>query len=201
MPGFWVAAGLSLNGFGGAGGIGRALAEWWPTGESELDLASYRAWRFGPAYRDPCFAAAGAREVYRYYYRLRYPLDSDEWGRGRGDEPAARRAAGAGRCLRAKNGWERADYFEPGGPWRRAARTSAPFGWAGRRGSSASAVEHAAFRERVGIIDMTSFGKLEVAGPGALALLERVCDSRIDRPPGASSTRSSSTRAAGSSPT
>ena len=36
-----------------------------------------------------------------------------------------------------------------------------------------------------GIIDMTSFGKLEVAGAGALALLERVCDNRIDRPVGA----------------
>ena len=33
IPGFWVAAGLSLNGFGGAGGIGRALAEWMTEGE------------------------------------------------------------------------------------------------------------------------------------------------------------------------
>jgi glycine cleavage system aminomethyltransferase T len=31
---------------------------------------------------------------------------------------------------------------------------------------------------------MTSFGKLEVSGPGSLALLERVCDSRIDRATG-----------------
>ena len=31
---------------------------------------------------------------------------------------------------------------------------------------------------------MTSFGKLEVRGPGALTLLDRVCDSRIDRPVG-----------------
>ena len=42
-----------------------------------------------------------------------------------------------------------------------------------------------AFRERVGIIDLTSFGKISVSGPGALALLERVCDNRIDRPVGA----------------
>ena len=27
VPGFWLAAGLSLNGFGGAGGIGKAIAE------------------------------------------------------------------------------------------------------------------------------------------------------------------------------
>jgi glycine cleavage system aminomethyltransferase T len=31
---------------------------------------------------------------------------------------------------------------------------------------------------------LTSFGKIEVSGPGALALLERVCDARIDRPVG-----------------
>ena len=55
-PGFWVAAGLSLNGFGGAGGIGRALAEWIIDGEPELDVSAYRAWRFGPAYHDPWFA-------------------------------------------------------------------------------------------------------------------------------------------------
>ena len=28
VPGFWTAAGLSLNGFGGAGGIGKTVAEW-----------------------------------------------------------------------------------------------------------------------------------------------------------------------------
>ena len=36
----------------------------------------------------------------------------------------------------------------------------------------------------MGIFDLTSFGKIEVSGPGALALLERVCDARIDRPVG-----------------
>ena len=43
------------------------------------------------------------------------------------------------------------------------------------------AVEHAAIRERAGIIDMTSFGKLELA---ELDVLERVCGARIDRPVG-----------------
>ena len=41
-----------------------------------------------------------------------------------------------------------------------------------------------AFREGVGIIDMTSFGKVELDGPGALALLERVAGNQIDRPVG-----------------
>jgi len=34
------------------------------------------------------------------------------------------------------------------------------------------------------MIDMTSFGKIEVQGPGALPLLERVACNQIDRPPG-----------------
>jgi 4-methylaminobutanoate oxidase (formaldehyde-forming) len=46
------------------------------------------------------------------------------------------------------------------------------------------AEEHRAFRERVGIVDLSSFGKIEVRGPGASALLERVCDNRVDREPG-----------------
>ena len=46
------------------------------------------------------------------------------------------------------------------------------------------AEESAALRERVGLIDMTSFGKIAVEGPGAAALLERVCDAHVDRSPG-----------------
>ncbi len=180
-PGFWVAAGLSLNGFGGAGGIGRALAEWMTAGEPELDLGAYRAWRFGPAYHDPWFSTAAAREAYRYYYRLRYPYDTDEWARGLRASPLQGRLQELGAVFGTKNGWERADHFEPGEGWRRSGADQRRFGWARPPWFERVGREHEAFRDRVGIIDMTSFGKLEVSGPGALALLERACDSRIER--------------------
>jgi 4-methylaminobutanoate oxidase (formaldehyde-forming) len=182
--GFWVAAGLSLNGFGGAGGIGRALAQWMIDGEPELDVGAYRAWRFGPAYEDPWFATACAREAYRYYYRLRYPLDTDEWGRGLRSSPLHVRLQDLGAVFGSKNGWERADHFEPGHGWRRSGADQRRFGWTKPPWFERVGEEHEAFRERVGIIDMTSFGKIELTGPGALALLERVCDNRIDRPVG-----------------
>ncbi len=180
IPGFWVAAGLSLNGFGGAGGIGRALAEWMTAGEPELDVTAYRAWRFGAAYRDPWFARACAREAYRYYYRLRYPFDADEWGRGLRSSPLQGRLQELGAVFGTKNGWERPDHFEPGNRWRRSGADQRRFGWARPPWFERVETEHEAFRERVGIIDMTSFGKIELTGPGALPLLERVCDSRID---------------------
>ncbi len=180
-PGFWVAAGLSLNGFGGAGGIGRALGEWIVAGEPSIDVGSYRAWRFGAAYRDPWFATACAREAYRYYYRLRYPLDSDEWGRGLRPSPLQVRTQELGAVYGSKNGWERPDHFEPGCRWRRSGADQRRFGFATPPWFHRVGAEHAAVRERVGIFDMASFGKLEVSGPGAPALLERACDSLIDR--------------------
>ncbi len=181
VPGLWMAAGLSLNGFGGAGGLGKALAEWMTSGETEEDVTSYRAWRFGRAYRDTVFASETAREVYKYYYRLRYPLDTSEAGRGRRLSPLHGRLEELGAVFGTKNGWERADHFEPGSGWRRAGEDQRAFGFAAPRWLDALREEHEAFRSRVGIIDLTSFGKLEVSGPGALALLERVCDARMDR--------------------
>ena len=129
MPGFWMAAGLSLNGFGGAGGIGKTIAEWMTRGETELDVTGYRAWRFGAAYRAPRQVEAAGREVYRYYYRLRYPLDTDEWGRPNRLSPLHGRLQEAGAAFGAKNGWERADHFEPGKPWRRSGADQREFGW------------------------------------------------------------------------
>ncbi len=184
IPGYWTAAGLSLNGFGGAGGLGKTIAEWISEGETELDVTGYRAWRFGAPYRDPHFAQETAREVYRYYYRLRYPFDVDEWGRPKRLSPLHGRLQDLGAVFGTKNGWERADFFEPGTPSRRAGADQRAFGFTKPPWFERLREEHEAFRERVGIIDMTSFGKIEVSGPGALPLLERVADNRIDRPVG-----------------
>jgi glycine cleavage system aminomethyltransferase T/glycine/D-amino acid oxidase-like deaminating enzyme len=184
VRGLFVAAGLSLNGFGGAGGIGKAIAEWVTAGETELDMTPYRAWRFGRAHRDPAYAAEQAREAYRYYYRLRYPFDQDEWGRPKRVSPLHARLQDLGCVFGAKNGWERADFFEQGKPSRRAGADQRAFGWSRPPWFERVAEEHVAFRERVGLIDLTSFGKIEVAGPGALPLLERVSDNRMDRPVG-----------------
>jgi 4-methylaminobutanoate oxidase (formaldehyde-forming) len=184
VPGFFMAAGLSLNGFGGAGGIGKALAEWITDGETELDVTAYRAWRFGRVHRDPAYAAELAREQYRYYYLLRYPLDQDEWGRPRRVSPLHLRSQELGAAFGVKHGWERPDHFEPGRPWRRSGPDQRAFGWRRPPWFDRVGEEHRAFRERVGIIDLSSFGKIEVRGPGALPLLERCAANRVDRPPG-----------------
>jgi 4-methylaminobutanoate oxidase (formaldehyde-forming) len=184
VHGLFMAAGLSLNGFGGAGGIGKSLTELITAGESELDLHAYRPWRFGPVHRDHRYVAELAKEAYRYYYFLRYPYDADEWGRPRRTSALHHRMQDLGAVFGAKHGWERPEHFEPGRPWRRAGADQRRFGWTRPPWFDLHAEEHRAFRERVGIIDMTSFGKIELNGSGALPLLERVAGNLIDRPVG-----------------
>jgi sarcosine dehydrogenase len=185
VPGFWVAAGLSLNGFGGAGGIGRAIAGWITAGDPGVDIAPYRAWRFADTYRDPLYAAACARETYADYYRLRFPYDADEAGRPRRLSPVHGRLQDLGAAFGTKAGWERPDHLEPGRPWRRSGRDQSAYGFAEPPWFGAVAEEHRAVRERVGLVDLSSFGKIEVSGPGALALLQRVCANDVDREIGA----------------
>ncbi|MEP6638599.1 MAG: FAD-dependent oxidoreductase, partial [Chloroflexota bacterium] len=184
VRGFWVAAGLSLNGFGGGGGIGRALAGWITAGDPGVDIGPYRAWRFGETYRDPRFAARLARESYSDYYRLRYPYDADLAGRPRRLSALHGRLQETGAVFGTKAGWERADYHDPGRPWRRAGRDQASYGWTRPPWSERVGAEARAVRERAGIIDLFSFGKIAVEGPAALGLLQRVCANDIDRPVG-----------------
>ena len=79
--GMWMAAGMSLNGYGGAGGIGKLMAEWIVEGEPSLDVYAFRATRFGDYYSSPYYAAERTREGVKYYYRLRFPNDENEWAR------------------------------------------------------------------------------------------------------------------------
>ncbi|HEV7200131.1 MAG TPA: FAD-dependent oxidoreductase [Candidatus Limnocylindria bacterium] len=184
VHGFWVAAGLSLNGFGGAGGIGRAIAGWMTADDPGVDIHPYRAWRFGATYRDPRYVAETAREAYRYYYRLRYPYDSDTAGRPRRLSPLHTRLEDAGAVFGTKHGWERADYLEPSTPWRMAGEDQRTYGWSRPPWLDLVGEEHRAVRERAGLIDLTSFGKIDVSGPGALGLLQRVSVADVDRPVG-----------------
>jgi len=182
--GMWIAAGMSLNGYGGAGGIGKLMAEWIVEGEPSLDVYAYRATRFGNYYSNPEYAAERTREGVKYYYRLRFPNDENEWARPHRISPVHYRLQEMGAVFGEKFGWERVNFFEPGKPWRRAGADQREWGWKRPPYFERVGKEHQATRERVTLFDLTSFGKIEVSGPGALPLLQRVSDSDMDKPAG-----------------
>lgn len=183
--GFWLACASSMQGFGGGGGIGKAMAEWIVDGHTEWDLNAFRAWRFGRNYRDLFYAAERARECYKYYYYTRYPGDESTVCRPRRISPLHQRMQELGAVFGAKNGWERVNYFHPGHGWRMAGEDQREWGgWCKPPFFDAVGRECEAVRRRVGMIDMSSFGKIDLEGPGALALLQRLTDNDMARPPG-----------------
>ncbi len=184
LEGFYVAAGGSINGIAGAGGVGKLIAEWILEGESSIDTHEMNVRRFGPHLKDLNYLIEHCRELYRYYYHLRYPNDENEWGRPLRTSPFYPRLQEHGAVFGEKNGWERVNYFEPDKPWRYAGADQKTWGWKRPDYFEQVGKEHRAAREKVAILDMTSFGKLEVRGPGALALLQRLAANNMDKPVG-----------------
>ena len=188
MPGtrgFWNACGMSLNGYGGAGGIGRLMAEWIVEGEPSLDIYAFRATRFGNYFTNPIYAAERTRESVKYYYRLRFPHDENEWARPFRTSPVHYRLQELGAVFGEKYSWERVNYFEPDKLWRMAGADQRKWGWTKPTFFERLRQEHEATRERVALFDLTSFGKIDVHGPGATILLNRIADNDLDQPVGA----------------
>ena len=184
LRGYFVAAGMSLNGIAGAGGVGKIMAEWIIEGHPSIDVSEMNVRRFGKHFADLNYAAERAREIYKHYYYLHYPNDETEWGRPLRLSALYSRLQELGAVFGEKNGWERANYFEPGQPWRQAGADQRQWGWGHPPYFEQVGVEHQAIRERVGLLDMSSFGKLDVKGSGALALLQRLTNNNVDKPIG-----------------
>jgi 4-methylaminobutanoate oxidase (formaldehyde-forming) len=182
VGGYFVAAGFCAHGIAGAGGAGRILADWIVDGEPGLDLWHMDVRRFGAQYRSRRLVTERAREVYASYYDIRYPGQERATGRSLRLSPVHGRLRELGAVFGEKAGWERPNWFEPNAAAGRAALR--PRGFAGRAWSPAIEAEHVAARERAALFDETSFAKLDVVGPGAAALLQRLCDNDVDRPAG-----------------
>ncbi|MGH2463547.1 MAG: GcvT family protein [Candidatus Limnocylindria bacterium] len=182
VRGFFVAAGFSAHGIAGAGGMGRQLAVWIMDGEPEYDLWKMDIRRFGTQYRSRDYTLARSTENYATYYDIHYPYEERQSARPLRMSPTYDRLAALGCAFGEKSGWERPNWFESnaaaGDPSLR------PRGWAGKHWSPAIGAESLATRQAAALFDETSFSKIEVRGPGAVALLQRLCDNDVDRPVG-----------------
>ncbi len=179
VAGFFVCAGFCAHGLAGAGGIGKVLAEWIVAGEPSLDLWEMDVRRFGAQYRSPAYTHARVRENYETYYDIRYPNHERAAGRPLRTSPAYPWHREHGAAFGEKSGWERVNWYESNVA--AGDEELRPRGWAGRNWSPAIGAEHRAARERVALFDESSFAKLEIAGPGAAAYLEGLCDNRVAR--------------------
>jgi 4-methylaminobutanoate oxidase (formaldehyde-forming) len=182
VAGFWVAAGGCAHGLAGAGGIGKTMSEWIVDGRPEWDVWPLDIRRFGRQYRSQSYTLARSYEALSQYYDIKYPGEEKQAGRPLRVSPAYARHQELAASFGEKGGWERVNWYESNAA--HADETLRPRGWAGENWSPAIGVEARAARESAALFDQSSFSKLEVLGPGALALLEQLCANRIDRPVG-----------------
>jgi glycine cleavage system aminomethyltransferase T/glycine/D-amino acid oxidase-like deaminating enzyme len=182
VPGFWIAAGGCAHGLAGAGGIGKVMGEWIVDGLPEWDVWPLDVRRFGRQYRSQAYTLARSYEALSQYYDIKYPGEEKQAGRPLRVSPAYARHQSLGAAFGEKGGWERVNWYESNAAAGDASLR--PRGWAGENWSPAIGVEARAARESAALFDQSSFSKLEVLGPGALAFLEGLCANRIDRPVG-----------------
>jgi 4-methylaminobutanoate oxidase (formaldehyde-forming) len=148
-------------------------------GEPEDDLWKMDIRRFGAQYRSRDYTLARAQENYATYYDIHYPYEERQSARPLWVSPTYSRLVELGCAFGEKSGWERPNWFDSNVP--AGDESLRPRGWAGKHWSPAIGAEHHATRESAALFDETSFSKIEISGPGAVALLQRLCDNDVDR--------------------
>ncbi|MFI6505852.1 FAD-dependent oxidoreductase [Nonomuraea typhae] len=170
----FVLAGFSIFGIVFGGGAGAYLAEWIVNGQPSDSMWELDVRRFGPYAEDSAYVAARAREVYEHEYAIHYP--EQEWpaGRPRKTGPLYDLLRERGAVFGERSGWERPLWFAPEGVQPVDRPSFRVPGWHEHVGEECRAV-----RRAVGVLDQTSFAKFELSGPGAQALLDRLCANRL----------------------
>jgi dimethylglycine dehydrogenase len=124
--------------------------------------------RFG-AYAGKNYTRLKNEEAYEHVFVIHYPDEERPAGRPLKTSPIHDLLDSMGAVWGQRYGWERPNWFAPEGVERRDV-------WSFRRSNYFEHVgnECRNIRDNVGIIDITSFAKFKVAGPGAEAYLDRL---------------------------
>jgi 4-methylaminobutanoate oxidase (formaldehyde-forming) len=179
LDNLFVACGFTA-GIAAAGGAGAAMARWIQDGDPGMDLWPFDIRRFHGLEANRTTLAARTSEAYGNYYTIHWPGEEPQSARGLRRSPLHDRLAARGAVFGTKALWERPLFFAQGSDGSAPPRRfTAPPPWHGL-----VAAEHRAVREAVGLVDLTSFTKLEVTGRDALGCLQRLAANDLDRPDG-----------------
>ncbi|MFE0150008.1 FAD-dependent oxidoreductase [Nonomuraea sp. NPDC059007] len=180
LDGFWVAEAVWVT---HSAGVAKALAEVLVDGRSSFDLHECELNRFEPVHLAPAFIEERGKRNFVEVYDIIHPLQPMESPRPLRTSPFYPRQRELGAFFLEGAGWERPQWFtanaplSDGDPGRRD-------DWAARYWSPIAAAESHHTREQVALYDMTPLKRIEVAGAGAAAFLQRMTTNNVDKKPG-----------------
>ena len=174
---YWCCCGTQI-GIGWGPGLTRELARWMVHGAADISMRDYDPRRFGE-YATKEWQVIKAKEDYCLRHEIPFPHFNRLAGRPVKPSPMYERLKEKGAVYEEVFGHERPRWFAPEG-------TPAEDIYSFKRSPlhDIIAAECKAVREAVGIMDISAFTKVEVAGPDAEALLDRLVANKLPRKSG-----------------
>ena len=186
VDGFYLAEAVWVT---HSAGIARAVAQLLVDGRSEVCLAGADAARFEPVQTTDAYVAETSAQNFVEVYDVIHPLTPKLSPRDVRVPPFHARQRELGAYFLEASGWERAYWYEANATlvkdlptaWQPPARDA----WGALHSSPIAAAEAWRTRTAVALYDMSPLKRLEVTGPGASALLDRLSTGHVTRRPGA----------------
>ncbi len=179
VKGLFMACGFNSIGIQSSGGAGKVLADWIIDGHPPMDLWDVDIRRVMPFQRNASYLHDRTVETLGLLYAMHWPFFQPTTARGVRRSALHDRLAARGACFGEVAGWERTNWFAPEGVAAEYQYTYGKQNW-----FPYSAEEHHAVRNTVGVFEQSSFGKFQLEGPDAEAVLNRICANDVAVPIG-----------------
>ncbi|CUH49491.1 FAD-dependent oxidoreductase [Ruegeria atlantica] len=169
---YWCCCGTQI-GIGWGPGLTRELARWMVHGAADISMREYDPRRFG-SYATKDWQVIKAEEDYCLRHEIPFPHFNRLEGRPIKPSPLYELLKSKGAVHEEVYGFERPRWFA-----RDRVEQCDHYSFRRTPADDMVAVEVKAVRESVGIMDVTAFTKVEVSGPDAYALLDRLTANRM----------------------
>jgi len=175
LKNYWVAAGYNSVGIVSSGGAGFALAQWMEDGVPPFDLWDVDIRRAQPFQKNRTYLRKRVSETLGLLYADHFPYRQMETARGVRRSPLHEHLKARGAVFGEVAGFERANWFAKQGQEPRYC-----YDWGRQNWFDNQREEHLNLRNNVGLIDMSSFGKIRIEGRDALKFMQRICAGEMD---------------------
>ena len=184
LDNFYVAAGFNSIGIQSAGGAGMVLADWMDRGRQPIDLWDVDIRRMQPFQANRSYLQTRVSETLGLLYADHFPYRQFASARGVRRSPIHSYLEAEGACFGEVAGWERANWFLPKSEKEKGKKAEYEYSWRRQNWFDYSAAEHMAVRQKVGMFDMSSFGKIKLIGRDAEAVLQIIAANDVAVPVG-----------------
>ncbi len=174
---YWCCCGTQI-GIGWGPGLTRELARWLVHGAADINMREFDPRRFG-AYADQTYQITKAKEDYLLRHEIPFPGFNRLAGRPVRPSALYQELKAEGAVFEEVYGHERPRWFAPPG-----VEAEDIYGFRRTALHEIVGAEVRMVRERAGIMDISAFAKVEVAGPDAAGFLDRLVPNRLPSAPG-----------------